>query len=333
MSAMAHIPPEKERPEAALVVVTVAGWVVLGAAGLVYARLKGIPAWAAGPLLAAFLVEFPFYLVPAFPRWRERAGRNLPLYLFVSAVLPYLVACCGASAFEWSGLARVAALALALALWFVVLPRSWIVDLAFLGLFPVVLLGHYSEAIYHPLYPGMGRELAVLGHIVLIQMTVMVLMVARRVLETGYGLIPTAREWRIGTLHYVYFLAGGLPLAFLLHAIRLRAHPAPVWSIVGTFLGFLWVISLSEEFLVRGVLQGWMEKWFHSRSGALAAASVAFGVVHLWFTSFPFPNWRWLIVGTALGWCCGHARNQAGGIRAGVVTHALAVATWRAFFA
>ena len=60
--------------------------------------------------------------------------------------------------------------------------------------------------------------------------------------------------------------------------------------------------------------------------------SAVFGLVHLGFGG-QFPNWRWVAVATVLGWCCGHARNQAGGIRAGVVTHALAVATWRGFFA
>lgn len=333
MSAMAQVPPEKGRRSAAFPVVVLAGWIVLGAAGIAYARLKGIPMWAAGPLLAAFLAEFPFYLVPAFPSWRERAAQNLTPYLFVSAVLPYLIACWGASEFQWLGLARVAALALALALWFVVLPRGWISDLAFLALFPAVLLGHYSDAVYRPLYPGIARELAVLSHVVLIQMTVLVLMVARRVPETGYGLIPTAREWGIGALHFLYFLATGLPLAFVLHAVRLRGHPAPVWSVAGTFLGFLWVISLSEEFLVRGVLQGWLEDWLASRAGALCMAAAVFGAMHLWFTTYPFPNWRWAIIATVLGLCCGHARNQAGGIRAGVVTHALAVAMWRAFFA
>jgi hypothetical protein len=39
-----------------------------------------------------------------------------------------------------------------------------------------------------------------------------------------------------------------------------------------------------------------------------------------------------LVAGT-LGWFCGHARNQAGGIRAAVVVHALTVTAWRAFFA
>lgn len=310
------------------------GWVVLGAAGIIYARLKGIPAWAAGPLLAAFLAEFPFYLVPAFPRIRERlATRHLPAYLFASAVLPYLICCCGASQFQWSGLARVAALALAIGLWYVVLPRFWIFDLAFLALFPAVLLGHYSDAIYRPLYPGLQREMAVLDHVVLIQMTIVALMLIRRVPETGYGFIPTAREWRIGAQHYIYFLVTGLPLAFVLGAVHWKQHSPPVWSVAATFLGFLWVISLSEEFLVRGVLQGWLENWLSSRTAALLIAAAVFGAVHLWFTTFPFPNWRWTLIAFVLGCCCGHARNQAGGIRAGVVTHALAVATWRAFFA
>jgi hypothetical protein len=53
--------------------------------------------------------------------------------------------------------------------------------------------------------------------------------------------------------------------------------------------------------------------------------------VHLWFRGFP--NWRWALLTAALGWFCGRARNQAGDIRAGMVTHALAIATWMGFFA
>ncbi len=319
---------------AAFAAVLTAGCVVLSAAGLLYARLKGIPLWAAGPLLAAFLAEFPFYLVPAFPDLRDRiAPRRLPAYLVLSALLPYLLCCVGPCEFQWMALARMAALALALGLWFVVLPRWWIVDLAFLALLAAVLLGHFFDAVFVPLYPGLQHEMAFLGHFILIQLGIVVLMLARRVPETGYGFLPTAREWRIGILHYLYFAAAALPLAWLLRAIELRRHPVPFWSIAGTFLGFLWVIALSEEFLFRGVLQQWIEGWLSSRAAALLAASAAFGAIHLWFTSFPFPNWRWALIATVLGFCCGHARNQAGGIRAGMVTHALAVATWRAFFA
>jgi hypothetical protein len=45
-----------------------------------------------------------------------------------------------------------------------------------------------------------------------------------------------------------------------------------------------------------------------------------------------FPNWRWVLVAAALGWFCGRARNQAGDIRAAMVTHTLAVTAMRAFF-
>src|SRR5271169_5392536 len=65
-----------------------AGWTALGAAGLLYARSKGIPAWVAVPVLAAFLVEYPFYLVPAFAEVRQRFARSLPWFLVLSFVAP-----------------------------------------------------------------------------------------------------------------------------------------------------------------------------------------------------------------------------------------------------
>jgi membrane protease YdiL (CAAX protease family) len=329
---MAISPPENARERARFRAVVLAGWIVLGTAGVVYARLKGIPGWAAWPLLAAFLAEYPFYLVPAFPGLRARiAGPYFTAYLFVSAVLPYLLCCAGPAQFQWSGLARMAALALGLGLWYIVLPATALADVAFLVLVPAVLLGHYFDAVFPPAYPPLRSELLFLGHFILIQMSVIVLMAVRRVQETGYGFLPTAREWRIGALHYLGFVATGLPLALLLHAARWRS-PAPLWSIGGTFLGFLWVVALSEEFFFRGVLQQWIEDWTSRRGLALLLTSILFGAVHLWFTRFPFPNWRWALVTTVLGFWCGRARNQAGGIRAGVVTHALVVATSRAFF-
>jgi membrane protease YdiL (CAAX protease family) len=122
-------------------------------------------------------------------------------------------------------------------------------------------------------------------------------------------------------------------VAFALQAVRWRETPQPVWAIAGTFLGFLWVIALSEEFLLWGVLREWVEEWRGSRAVAVAICSVIFGLVHLPFGGAGrFPNWRWAFVAAVLGLFVGRARNQAGGIRAGVVTHALAVATWRGFF-
>jgi membrane protease YdiL (CAAX protease family) len=291
------------------------GWMALGVAGVLYARLNGIPSWAAVPVLAAFLVEYPFYLVPAFPTLRERlAGARLPGFLLASTVLPYLVCCCGAVEFQWIGLVRLAALSLALGLWYVVLPANALTDIAFLSLIAGVMLGRYFDPIYPKPYHGVDATLTL----------------ERRIHETGYGFLPKWNEWRIGALHYLYFIPIGLPLALGLKAVRFAA-PAPLWVVAGTFLGMLWVLVLFEEFLFRGVLQQWIEEWTWSRTAALVITSLLFGLAHLWFRSFP--NWRWVAVATVLGWFCGRARNEAGGIRAGMVTHVLVVTTWRAFFA
>ncbi|MBZ5581692.1 MAG: CPBP family intramembrane metalloprotease [Acidobacteriia bacterium] len=299
-------------------------------AGFLYARIKGIPGWAALPALAAFLVDYPFYLVPAFPAVRERVGAvRLPFFVVASAVLPYLACCCGAIPFRWMALGQLMALALALGLWFFALPAHPLVDAGFLVMVAWVLLGGYFDGIYPKPYPGV--DLAFLGKLAVVQIVVMTLMLGRRVPETGYGFLPTAREWRIGLLHFAYFALIGFPVALAIKAVRFD-KPDPIWAIAATFLGILWVVSLWEEFLVRGVLQPWMEKWTGSRAAGLWITSAIFGLVHLWFRH-QFPNWRWVLVAAILGWFCGRARNQSGGIRAGMVTHALVVTVWRAFFA
>jgi len=308
------------------------GWIALGAAGSLYARFKGIPAWAAIPILAAFLVEYPFYLVAGFPELRKRwSGTTLPVVLIGSILLPYLI-CYGAlGQAHWGSLVKLAALAVALAVWYVILPAHPITDVAFLVFVGAVLLSPYLPAIYTDPYPGLKLG-GILGRIAVFRTTVLVLILQRKVQETGYGFIPNRREWRIGALHYLFFLPVAAAIAFPLKAVHLAA-PAPAGKTLGIFLGFFWVIALFEEFIFRGVLQQWMEQWAWSRAAALFLTSAIFGLAHLWFRNFPFPNWRWAIIAGILGWFCGHARNEAGSIRAGVVTHALVVATWRGFFA
>jgi len=305
------------------------GWIALGAAGAAYARFRGVPGWVASAAVAAFLVEFGFYLVPAFPAVRELvAGRRLPAFLAAGAVLPYLACCCGAAAFHWAALARLAAVGLGLGLWYLALPRWVLTDVGFGTLVAWLLLGKFLAGIYPTPYPHV--EIAILARLAVFQSAVLALMVARRAPETGYGFVPTGREWRIGALHFVCFAAVGLPLALGIHAVHF-VKPAPLWVIAGTFLGFLWVVSLAEDFLFFGVLQPMLEQGTRNRQAGLLLASLLFGLSHLWFKGFP--NWRWVLIAGMLGLFCGHARNQAGGIRAAVVTHALTVTAWRAFFA
>jgi uncharacterized protein len=304
-------------------------------AGILYARAKGIPGWAALPVVAAFLLVYPFYLVPAFASARERVtGMRLIWFALASAVLPYLACCCGAVEFQWVGLLRVAAIALALSLWFRVLRPSPVSGLAFVALVAAVILARYFDRVYAPIDVSFRdlKNVIVIPHISLIAIAVMVLMKEGRVPETGYGFVPSGREWRTGMLHVAYFVPIGLPLALLLHATRLGT-PKPVWFIAATFVGMFCVVALSEEFFVRGLLQQWLEEWMRSRQGALLAASAVFGLLHLWMGGRDaFPNWRWAAVAGTLGWFCGRARNEAGSIRASMVTHAVVATAWRAFF-
>ena len=121
-----------------------------------------------------------------------------------------------------------------------------------------------------------------------------------------------------------------MALGFLLKAGHL-VKPSDPLKLTLYFLAFLFVLTLAEEFIFRGVLQQWIEDWTWSRRTALILTSILFGAVHLWFRHFP--NWRWVIIAGTLGWFCGRARNQAGSIRAAMVTHTLVITTWRAFFA
>ena len=297
---------------------------MLGAGGVVFAQWKNIPAWAAWPALAAFLIEYPFYLVPATPWLRERLrGRWLPVYLLISAVAPYLAASTGAVEFRWAALAQLAALALVIGLWYVILPVNAVVDVLFLAMLPAVLLGGYFNWIYRPT-AAVLKDIIVLGHLALIHMSVLVLMVERRVGETRYGFFPNTKEWRVGLIYFVFFAPVGIALALALHGARI-VRPASPLSIAAQFLGLLWVVALSEEFFFRGVLQPWIETWTSSRIAALLIASFLYGLVHL------SRGWQWVVITTVLGCFCGVARNRTGSIRASMVTHALAAATWRAF--
>ena len=305
------------------------GWPLLCEIGFAYARWKGIPNWAALPALAAFLVVYPFYLLPAFPRIREQlAGPPLPAFLVASAVLPYLACCAGAIPFQFVSAVKLAALALALGLWYRILPLHPLTDIGFLALVAAVKLGRYGVPIYPTPYKGV--QIAILADIALFNMAILVLMLERRIRETGFGFLPTANDWCVGFRNFLYCLpvAGGL--AWLLHAVKFGMPTDPL-KLAGYFLGFLFVLTLNEEFLFRGVLQQWLEDWTWSRRAALVITSILFGAVHLWFPGFPFPNWRWLIIAGTLGWFCGRSRNQTGGIRASMVTHTLVIITWRAF--
>jgi len=235
------------------------GWMALSVAGVLYARLKGIPSWAAVPVLAAFLVEFPFYLVPAFPTLRERlAGARLPWFLLASTVLPYW---CAAAARSVS------------------MDRPGASDGALAGALPVVrgAAGHRPHG-YR--LPGVDR-LRDAGPVLRFHLSQAL---PRRGchLSREVGVDPDDRHdpdagaphtrdrlrlhpevervaHRRAPLFCISFRSGS---PWLWPSRRSTGpRPSPFWVVAGTFLGMLWVVVLFEEFLFRGVLQQWIEEW------------------------------------------------------------------------
>jgi membrane protease YdiL (CAAX protease family) len=309
------------------------GWTALGAAGLIYARAKGIPTWAALPVLAAILIEFSFYLVPGFESAREWLASELPelqlgLLLGATALLPYLAYSLPTHQFHWLALARLAALTFTVSLWYVVLPRAVWSDLLFLALLTVVVLRKFFDPIYTAPVPLLRIE--VLGQLTLIHLGALSIQIQRRVFNTGFGFWPSRRDWWIGVRYFLLFLPVGFPLALLLHVIRFGVVEFVWWKAAGTFLGFLWVVALSEEFAFRGLLQNWLTEWTGKPIWALLTASVFFGLIHLGFRTYP--NWRMVLIAAIAGCFYGRAFQRAGSIRASMVTHALVVTFWRTVF-
>jgi membrane protease YdiL (CAAX protease family) len=304
-----------------------AGWILLSAAGLLYARFKGIPTWIAVPVLAAFLIEYPFYLVTGFAEVRQRFERHLPLFLVASFVAPYVIYASNTGQFRWWALVQLAAISTALSLWYKILPHAPLADGAFLVLVALVVLRGYLDPVYTS--PVKGLHLEILGYLALRRLCIMVMLVERRVPGIGLGFVPELAEWKIGVRHFIYFLVVAVPLAWATRLVHL-GHGMAVWKIAGIFVGMLWVVALPEEFFFRGLLQQWMTQWTGSPAFALIGASILFGAVHLGFRGFP--NWRFALAAAVAGWFYGRAYRQAGSIRASMVTHALVVTFWRAWF-
>ena len=98
----------------------------------------------------------------------------------------------------------------------------------------------------------------------------------------------------------------------------------------GTFLGIYAVLALFEELLFRGILQNLTAASLGRPVAAQTLTSLIFGLCHLSFRGFP--NWRFAIVATLLGWFCGQAYRERATIVAAMITHALVVTGWRLLF-
>lgn len=282
--------------------------------------------------LPAFLVEITLYFLTASGRtrvWLERfSSGRIAGGLVASTMGTYLIYSLALGCFRGVSLVQLVLLAALVSSWYLWLPRRWYADLGFLLLMAGVLLSKIFGSIYlgpHEDLPG-----ATLGQLMWIRLGVVAAMLFRRMEGVGLGLLPTRREWAVGTLQYLYFIPIGVLLSLGLKFKSFGWNNLPWWLIVLTFLAMLWVVALSEEFFFRGLLLQWLRAWTGREQLALVATSVVFGLVHLPFGTFP--NWRFALIAAIAGWFYGRAYLKTNSIRSAMVAHALTNVTWKAFF-
>lgn len=278
-------------------------------------------------------MEFSFYLVPGFETLRDHLAARfsrprLAAWMAASGLAPWLIYTTATGEFRWLALLALSGIVTALCFWFVALRASPAADIGFLLLVLAIALSNIVPRLYPSPVP---QHVEVLGHLMLIRTSVMSMLALRGIRGTGFGFLPTEREWVIGLRYFFFFLPVGIPLAVWLGMVRFNWEWVQLWKCLLVFAGMLWVVALSEEFFFRGLLQQWLTRWTGSPGAALLLASLVFGLCHLPFRMFP--NWKLALLASIAGVFYGRAYQRAGGIRAPMVSHALVATAWRVLLA
>jgi len=299
-------------------------------AGFVYARMRSYALEIAVPIIIAFLIELPLYLIPFFSAVRTRLARagkwHVATGLALTALLPYLVYSIPTHAFVGFEFFKLAGLAVSLSFWYLVFPAAIWSDLLFLLPPVAILVAKVMRDIY--LSPIPRERIDILGHLMLIHVAAVAVLVVRELPGVNPGLIPTRREAWIGLKQFLYLLPAGFLLIRLLH-IPLRDHPRSLLLFAPVFCGIYLVTAFSEEFAIRGVVPHHLSPLLGPAAGWILA-SLLFGLVHLNYLFFP--NLWMPPLAAAAGLFYGLAYRQAGSIRSSMITHALSATAWLIWF-
>ncbi len=306
---------------------------------VIYSIQQHIPTRIVVPFTAAAMIEIAFYLMPGFASTRARIESIQPaavraLAIQLSTLPPYLVYALGTGTFHWRNFALLAGITTVIAAWYAVETKKHLYgDLLFIALFVAVSLLKVFPRIYVELAPHVTAS--ILGQLMWIRLGILSVLTLRGLGGTGFGFLPTRKDWSIGIQHFILFMPVAVVCGMWLKFMQPHNGFTVWWKGVAlfavTFAGILWVVALWEEFFCRGMLQQILSRHFKSTAVGLIGASVVFGLSHLPFRQFP--NWKFAILAALAGLFYGWAYIRAGSVRAAMVTHAFVVATWRVFFA
>ncbi len=292
-----------------------------GFAGYAYGQQLGLSGVCLWVTLAALVLEAVLYLTCGFPLVRQ----SWPKWaLAVSAVVPYLLYTAPLGLTEPSSIVLLAILAAAAVWWFDLIPERMGADLLLIAFLAAVYLARTFPA----LYPNVHERvpMSILGHLMWVRLGLVTLL-NRNPPGIEFGFLPTAREWRIGAIHFLAFLPPAAAVMLLMDYGTFALTRGWWYKAPLGFVGIMLLVGASEEILFRGVLQQRLMRWWGQWPGLLAA-SVIFALVHLPFRHFP--NWQHVALTFVLGLALGRAYVAGQGVRASMVAHALAVAAGRA---
>jgi membrane protease YdiL (CAAX protease family) len=259
-------------------------------------------------------------------RW---SPKQLACAMTLSTGVPYLFYSVATGVFSFASLGQILLLAGAASFWFVIVGRRTWTDLLYLAVMAAPVLLKVFKDIYADPFPRL--QLFVLGILMWYRTGLLAVLSIRKMEGINFGFVPGRKDWAVGIRNFVYFLPLGLCLGWWLDFFSVR--PSTGWMLpvllVGTFVVTLWVLATAEEFFFRGLLQQVLTKISGSEWIGLFAASIIFGLAHLWYRQFP--NWKFVLLATCAGLFYGRAYIQARSIRAAMVTHALVVTVWKVF--
>jgi uncharacterized protein len=308
-------------------------WTLECIAAYLYSQQKDIPTSAALAAVPAFLLETAFYLAAGVRQVRERLENLTParlaLLMTATAPVPYAIYSVPTGVFTIGSMAAILGLAAVASFWFVFVGKRTSTDLMFLPFMAAPILFKWFPQLYPDPAPGM--QMHVLGALMWYRTGLLALLSIRRIEGVDFGFVPRKLDWAVGLRQFLYFMPVGLLLGFAMDYFTVRSLTWLTPAVfIGTFVVTLCVLATVEEFFFRGILQQALVRISGEWVG-LIAASVIFGLCHLWYAAFP--NWRFVALATVAGVFYGRAFQQARSIRAPMVTHALVVSVWKVFLA